>query len=200
MSDGRGREAMICPVHGEAREARPEGLYCSHCDRMGRHGHVVIAACSNKKCGEVLLDIRHFISGFPAIKLGWRCTDETLRDGKDHALHVSAVWGDHTIHSDTEIVPGTVLDLFCLHCGAAFPTAAYCIECRAKMVKIPARHMHDGKDGAVEICSRRLCLQHRKVRPEERAAVAGLQFMCGGGRQIDEAVMRAVAAERGFGK
>ncbi|MBI5071953.1 hypothetical protein HZB93_03645 [Candidatus Falkowbacteria bacterium] len=199
MDDKRLREVKICPVHGEAMEERPDGLYCQHCDRLGRHGHVVVAACLN--CGSVLLDIGHFMSCYPSIVLGWRCTEERLRDGREHVLHVSAVWGDHAVHPDADIVPGSVLNLFCPRCKAEFPRVSYCNECRAKVVRIGARHMYDGRDGFIEVCARWGCPQHRKVSPDESAAVAGPQVMCGGGRHMDIAAMRAdVVLRNGAGR
>lgn len=177
-------EARLCPVHGRRVETGADGFYCQHCDRTGQHGQIIIAACPHPKCGATLLGIEPLIKGQPSIKLGWRYTREELRDGKNHELYVSPQWGDHTSFpglGDT-VAEGEVLDLFCPVCGQEFPTVAYC-ECRAKVARIPALYMNGGKDGFIEVCSRRGCPYHRKGRPDERRAVsmaaAGLQSMCG---------------------
>jgi hypothetical protein len=156
---------------------------------------MVIAACPNSACGLGLLDVAHCIKGMPAVKIGWRYTDEKLRDGKDHKLFVSAIWGDHTIHSDVDIVNGRVLDLFCPFCKQEFPKVAHCV-CNAKMVAIKSRYVHDGKDGLIQVCARRGCPEHRKIRQDEVAAVAGLQAMCGGMRGMDAAALRVIETGR----
>jgi len=179
-------EARICRVHGVVMEQRAEGLYCEKCERLSQHGHVIIAACPHSACGLGLLDIGHLISCYPSIKIGWRYADEALRDG-DHVLSVSAVWGDHALHPETEIGEGRVLDLFCPWCRKELPTVAYC-ACGARMVAIRSRYdLHP----AVYFCSRRGCPEHRKVRPEEMASAAGLQWMC---RQPDHVIVGAAGA------
>lgn len=174
----------VCPVHGRQLEIRKGKPYCERCDRMGRHGQIIVPACLNPQCRSILLVVGVLIKGQPAAKFGWRYTREELRDGKLHELYVSPLWGDHTSFpglGDT-VLDGEVLDLFCPICGQEFPIAAYC-ECRAKMAMIPALYMNDGADGFIEVCARRGCPGHRKQRPDERraalAAAAGLQFMCG---------------------
>jgi hypothetical protein len=142
---------------------------------MGRHGQIVIAACPHPKCGASLLGIEPMIHGQPSIMIGWRYTNEKLRDGKDHRLYVSSMWGDIASFPGLgdSVKDGEVLDLFCPFCGQEFPKVAYCDHCRAKIVLIRARHMNNGEDGFIEVCARRKCPQHRKERPDERrAAVA----------------------------
>ena len=181
---GEMNEERICPVHGRQMEVRASGHYCQHCERMGRHGQVIVPACSNPKCRAILLGIEPLIKGQPSIRIGWRYAKENLRDEKPHDLYVSPLWGDHTSFPGLgdSVQDGEVLDLFCPFCRQAFPTVAYC-ECLAKVARIPTLYMNDGQDGFVEVCSRRGCPYHRKGRPDERrealVAAAGLRFMCG---------------------
>jgi hypothetical protein len=192
-------EARICPVHGRQMEVRASGYHCQRCERMGQHGQVVIAACPHSACGLGLLDITHCINGMPSVKIGWRYTEEGLRDGQDHILYVSSIWGDHTIHSDAEIKNGAVLDLFCPFCGREFPKVAHC-SCNAKMVVVRSCYANAGGDELIQVCARKGCPEHRKIRRDEMAAVAGLQVMCGGGRAMDAAAMRVAAVRGNFGK
>lgn len=183
--EGGGCMGGVCPVHGKQAEAQADGFHCRHCERMGQHGQIIIAACPHPKCGVTLLGIDPLIKGQPSIKIGWRYTKEELRDNSRHLLFVSPMWGDHTSFpgAGDYVTEGEVLDLFCPFCGQAFPTVSYCGHCRAKMVLIRTRYMNNGQDGFIEVCSRRGCPEHRKGRPDERRAVltaaAGLQFMCG---------------------
>jgi hypothetical protein len=194
MVDRRVEEARVCSVHGEQMEAGRSGPYCRRCERMGQHGQVVIAACPIPACGLGLLDVIHCISGLPSIKIGWRYTDETKRDGQNHVLYVSAVWGDHTTHSDVEIANGAVLDLFCPFCGREFPKVAHCLTCNAKMVALRSRYANAGNDGFIQVCARKGCPEHRKLRMEDMVSSAGLQEMCRGGRIMNDAALRAANA------
>ena len=198
MVGGRVEEARVCPVHGEQMEAGREGPYCRHCEKMGQHGQVVIAACPHPVCGLGLLDIVHRINGLPSIKISWRYADETLRDGQDHVLYVSAIWEDHTIHSDVDIKHGAALDLFCPFCRRDLPKVGDC-GCNAKMVAIRSLYADAGRNGFIQVCARKGCPEHRKIRQDAVAAMAGLQAMCRGGRAMNAAALRAASASVGVG-
>lgn len=186
----KGIRAAVCP--GETVGAS---------QNQGRRPDIVIAACPNLKCAKVLIDPFHIINGAPAIRLGWRYHLEALRDGRDHLLWASSIWGDKEVETESGVTirEGEVLELFCPECGQVFPTRAYC-ECQAKMVELRVRKGTDEWDGSIWVCARRRCFGHKKVRAEEYRAVqqaaAGLEWMCGGGSQREQAALRVAEANR----
>jgi hypothetical protein len=152
----------------------------------------VTVVCPNLTCGMVLNNPMVVMGSppVPAIKLGWRYFSPDVGDKNPHILHVSSVWGDHTLISDTPIRDGEVLDLFCPFCGQSFPTKAHC-DCNARMVMLLTQQGESQWSDSVLICARRGCPGHRTVRLEDYRAAAGLQVMCGGMRIMDTPVMRA---------
>jgi hypothetical protein len=162
--------------------------------------NIIIAVCPNLTCGKELNDHNVTIGNppVPVIRLGWRYFMPELRNG-DHALHVSAIWDDHTLVSDVPIEKGRVLDLFCPFCKEQFPSRTYC-ECNARMVEIRTRRGPTDWGDSILVCARRGCPGHKKVPLGAHMGSAGLQFMCGAGRTVDAAVMRAAGATRGTGR
>jgi NADH:ubiquinone oxidoreductase subunit E len=107
----------------------------------------VEVACA--RCNHGLMDAKHLIDGYPAIRV-------TISFGDRHGwLLLSSVYGSYKIESEHEIPTDTVVDFFCPHCHAQLSGAAPCDVCGAPMVPMIVRG-----GGIVQICSRRGCTSH----------------------------------------
>lgn len=101
------------------------------------------------RCNHSLMDSRHLIDGYPAIRV-------TVSFGNMHGrLTMSSLYGSFHVDSEHEIPPDTIVNIFCPHCHAEMIGGAACAECGAPMVPMIVRG-----GGIVQICSRRGCKGH----------------------------------------
>lgn len=101
------------------------------------------------RCNHSLMDSRHLIDGYPAIRV-------TASFGSKHGrLTMSSLYGSYHVDSEHEIPPDTIVNIFCPHCHAEMIGGACCGECGARMVPMIVRG-----GGIVQICSRRGCKGH----------------------------------------
>ncbi|MEW5922916.1 MAG: NAD(P)H-dependent oxidoreductase subunit E [Candidatus Zixiibacteriota bacterium] len=101
------------------------------------------------RCNHSLMDSRHLIDGYPAIRV-------TVSFGSKHGrLTMSSLYGSFHVDSEHEIPPDTIVNIFCPHCHAEMIGGAGCAECGAPMVPMIVRG-----GGIVQICSRRGCKGH----------------------------------------
>ncbi|PKK82157.1 MAG: hypothetical protein CVT49_15165 [candidate division Zixibacteria bacterium HGW-Zixibacteria-1] len=117
--------------------------------RIDTDQRVFSVEVSCARCNHSLMDSRHLIDGYPAIRV-------TASFGSKHGrLTMSSLYGSYHVDSEHEIPPDTIINIFCPHCHAEMIGGASCGECGARMVPMIVRG-----GGIVQICSRRGCKGH----------------------------------------
>ena len=101
------------------------------------------------RCNHSLMDSRHLIDGYPAIRV------TVSFDNKHGRLTLSSIYGSDKVDSKYDIPPNTVVQMFCPHCHAELIGGAPCGECGAPMVPMIIKG-----GGVVQICSRSGCKGH----------------------------------------
>lgn len=108
----------------------------------------VEVSCS--RCNHSLMDTKHLIDGFPAIRV-------TMSFGRKHGwLRLSSLYGSNNVDFEYEIPRDAVINLFCPHCHSELIGAGSCPECGTSMVPMIVRG-----GGTVQICPRFGCKGHQ---------------------------------------
>ncbi len=101
------------------------------------------------RCNHSLMDPRHLIDGYPAIRV-------TVSFGNKHGrMTISSIYGSDKVDSEHKIPTDTVVQMFCPHCHAELIGGAPCGECEAPMVPMIVKG-----GGVVQICTRSGCKGH----------------------------------------
>ncbi|MBN1754760.1 hypothetical protein JW877_00965 [bacterium] len=100
-------------------------------------------------CNESFMDNEHEVSGYPSVSL---ITDH---EGKRGWTRLCSLYGDYSAEFEHEHLPGSIVKVFCPHCGKELQSTRVCEKCGAPMV-----HMSLEGGGLVQICSRIGCHKH----------------------------------------
>jgi NADH:ubiquinone oxidoreductase subunit E len=104
-------------------------------------------SCS--RCNHSLMESRHLIDGYPAIKV-------TISFRNKHGwMLLSCLYGSYTRETEYPVPENAVVNFFCPHCHANLNSVAQCSECHANMVPMIVKG-----GGIVQICSRNGCKGH----------------------------------------
>jgi NADH-quinone oxidoreductase subunit E len=117
--------------------------------QVAEDGRIFPVEVSCPRCNRALMDAAHMIDGHPSIKV-------TVAFNHRHSwLRLSSLYGNHSVESEYEMPPESVVNFFCPHCSAELIGAGRCPLCDAPMVPMSLRG-----GGVVQICSRHGCKYH----------------------------------------
>jgi NADH-quinone oxidoreductase subunit E len=100
-------------------------------------------------CRASLMDAGNPLDGLPSIRLGMKGGNST------GSFLVSSLYGSASRGTDSSAARGTLLKLFCTHCGESLLDGWNCTSCRAPMVTLAV-----GNTASLRVCSRHGCGGH----------------------------------------
>lgn len=117
-------------------------------DASNGHAFALIASC--RRCGKSLMDEDRVYEGHPSIRVN-------VVDGKgEDAMTLPSVYGRFDKYFGHEVPEGSLVAVFCPHCGLSLEGERICLECGAPMAAV---HVN-GKGGTLDICTRSGCNGH----------------------------------------
>lgn len=100
-------------------------------------------------CHADLMDSRELLDSLPTIRLGMKIGD------CNGTYRVSSLYGSPMRITESEAAGGTILNVYCTHCGENLADGWKCTECRAPMVALAVE-----SHALLRVCSRCGCDGH----------------------------------------
>ncbi|HEX7343573.1 MAG TPA: NAD(P)H-dependent oxidoreductase subunit E [bacterium] len=101
------------------------------------------------RCNHSLMDPKHLIDGYPAIRVTITC------EGQHGWMTLSSLYGSYNVASEFVIPPDCIAQFFCPYCHSELIGISNCPICSVTMVPLIIRG-----GGLVQICPRRGCKGH----------------------------------------
>lgn len=100
-------------------------------------------------CNKSLMDSSNKVDNEESIKLLIKTTTQ------EGTIWLSSIYGNHKHSSDINLVENEIVTFFCPHCKTNIATEDYCVSCKAPMASLAL-----DKEGKINFCSRKGCLNH----------------------------------------